>query len=142
MRKVRWIIQNNLIAENDLNELQNGCKDIGAEFEEVIVIPFSTEIPKFTIDDKVNIYYGATTFMDNIYEQLDKPEGLFYNHETYSMENYIKQWGEHMLNCDAQITSIGDFITYPKLFGKEDEDIFIRPDGDGKEFDGQVGKPL
>jgi hypothetical protein len=89
------------------------------------------------VDDKVNIYYGSTTLMSNIYEQLDKPEGLFYNHETYSMENYIKQWGEHMLNSEGRITTIKKFLAEDN---DPEENFFVRPDGDGKEFDGQVAK--
>jgi hypothetical protein len=50
----------------------------------------SSELPKFTIDEKRNIYYGSTTFMNNIYKLLDKPKGLFYNHETFLMSNYIE----------------------------------------------------
>jgi hypothetical protein len=31
----------------------------------------SSELPKFTIDEKENIYYGSTTFMNNIYKLLE-----------------------------------------------------------------------
>jgi hypothetical protein len=41
--------------------------------------------------------------MNNIYKLLDKHKGLFYNHETFLMSNYIDKWGEYMLNCDAQV---------------------------------------
>jgi hypothetical protein len=137
MNKVRWVIQNNLIAENELKEIQNTCKSIGVEYEEVLVIPFSSELPQFTIDEKENIYYGSTTFMNNIYKLLDKPKGLFYDHETFLMSNYIDKWGEYMLNCDAQVLTIKEFINSNKA---PDDNIFIRPNGDGKEFDGQVIK--
>jgi hypothetical protein len=33
--------------------------------------------------------------MNNIYKLLDKP-GLFYNHETFLMSNYIDKWGEYV----------------------------------------------
>jgi hypothetical protein len=48
--------------------------------------------------------------MNNIYKLLDKPKGLFYNHETFLMSNYIDKWGEYMLNCDAQVLTIKEFI--------------------------------
>jgi hypothetical protein len=35
MNNIRWVIQNNLIAENELKEIQNTCKSIGVEYEEV-----------------------------------------------------------------------------------------------------------
>jgi hypothetical protein len=45
MNNIRWVIQNNLIAENELKEIQNTCKSIGVEYEEVLVVPFSSELP-------------------------------------------------------------------------------------------------
>lgn len=136
MKEVRWVMQNNLISENDVERVKKVCKDLEIEFYEITVLPFSSELPDFPIDNKINIYYGSTTLMNNVYNQL-KPEGLFYNHETFSMENYIKQWGEHMLNSDARITTIKEFLAETH---DPEENFFIRPDGDGKEFDGQVAQ--
>jgi hypothetical protein len=76
MNNIRWVIQNNLIAENELKEIQNTCKSIGVEYEEVLVVPFSSELPQFYHRRKENIYYGSTTFMNNIYKLLDKPKGF------------------------------------------------------------------
>lgn len=138
MKKVRWILQNNLISENDIRQFQDACEELGIEYVEVTIIPFSKELPEFPLDDDhENIYYGSTTFMNNIYEQL-KPKGLFYNHETFSMENYMDKWGEHMLNCDAEVMTVEEFINQ-KPIGHQ-LTMFIRPDGDGKEFDGQAGE--
>jgi hypothetical protein len=53
------------------------------------------------------------------------------------MSNYIDKWGEYMLNCDAQVLTIKEFINSNK---DPNVNIFIRPNGDGKEFDGQVIK--
>lgn len=132
---IRWVIQDNLIAEKDLVNMYNILDDEGIEYEEVKVIPFSDELPEFTIDDKTNIYYGSTTFMNNLYKQLDKPEGLFFNHETFTMGNYIKEYGEYMLNSEAKVMPLSDVV---KTYGNSEENWFFRPDGDGKEFDGQV----
>ena len=70
--KTRWVIQNNLISENDLNQMQQTFKDIGVDYQEVLIIPFSSELPDIIIDEKINIYYGSTTFMDNLYNKLNK----------------------------------------------------------------------
>ena len=32
MKNIRWVLQNNLIAENDRAQLQEACKEIGVEF--------------------------------------------------------------------------------------------------------------
>jgi hypothetical protein len=138
MKKVRWIIQDNLIAENDRNQFQEACDKLGIAHVEVIVVPFSKDLPEFPIDDEYeNIYYGSTTFMNNLYDKLKSPVGLFYNHETFSMENYINQWGEYMLNCDAKIMAVSEFLNLEKF--DTESTVFLRPDGDGKEFDGQTG---
>tara|TARA_R110000851_G_scaffold319347_1_gene483658 strand:- start:2194 stop:3315 length:1122 start_codon:yes stop_codon:yes gene_type:complete len=137
MRKPRWIIQKNLISENDRNELQEALESLGIAHFETIVTPFSEDLPNFPIDAQhENIYYGSTTFMNNLYKKL-RPTGLFYNHKTFSMQNYMDKWGEHMFNFGAEFTTISQFIK-----NTEDDDktnVFIRPDGDGKEFDGTVG---
>lgn len=135
MKQVRWIIQNNLIAENDLKEIQNSCKDMNVEFEEIIVVPFSSEIPEFTKDNKTNVYYGSTTLMYNIYHQLGKPPGLFFNEDTFSIENYIKVWGKYMLNSDAKVTTFKEFALENHV---DDSLWFIRPDADDKSFNGDV----
>lgn len=135
MKNIRWIIQNNLIAENDLKQLQKACVDIGADFEEIIVVPFSSEIPKFTNDDKTNIYYGATTLINNIYQQFNNPKGVFFDDKTFSMENYLHVWGEHMLSSEAKKTTFKEFWTenHP-----DDSLWFVRPDADDKSFNGEV----
>ena len=129
----KWIIQENLIAENDLNEIQNACTKLDVPFEEVKVIPFSPDLPDFQVDPD-NIYYGSTTFMDNIYQELS-PRGLFFNDKTFSMKNYIKQWGSHMLSSEAEVMPFGEFM-------EKDHDPesqwFLRPDADSKAFAGIV----
>jgi hypothetical protein len=135
MKKVRWIIQNNLIAENDLQAIQKACVDINVEFESILVIPFTEELPEFTIDDAVNIYYGSTTLMNNIYRTLNKPEGLFYDQDKFSMLNYMNIWDKHMLNSDATVTTLDEFS---KRDYKNESLWFVRPDADDKSFDGSV----
>jgi hypothetical protein len=138
MKKVRWIIQDNLIAENDRNQFQQACDELGIAHYEVKVIPFSDELPEFPVDDEYeNIYYGSTSFINNIYEKFDAPAGVFYDHKTFSIENYINQWGEYMLNAEADVMTVQEFINKEPL-GHE-LTMFLRPDGDGKEFDGQAG---
>ena len=136
MKKIRWVIQNNLSAEGgDFDKLTKACKDFDIESEGIQVIPFSAELPEFSKDDKINIYYGATTLMYNIYHQLDKPVGLFFDEETFSMENYMKIWGKYMLNSDAKITTFNKFTSE----SHDDESLwFIRPDADDKSFNGVI----
>jgi hypothetical protein len=134
--EIRWVIQNNLIAEREINLMRESCLKHNIEIEEVFVSPMVKTMPAFTLDDKLNVYYGSTTFMYNLHEQLN-PKGLFYDDETFSMENYLNKWGEYMLNSEAEILTVGEFFEVEK---PEEENIFIRPDSDSKLFDGQVAK--
>jgi hypothetical protein len=134
--KIRWVIQNNLIAENELNQLQEACNDANAEFEEVLIIPFAYDLPKFKHDSN-NVYYGSTTFMNNIYREL-KPKGLFYDADRFSMSNYFNKWGNHMLNNGATVSTVAELLDSDSEYHTSNEVRFVRPDGDGKEFDGQT----
>lgn len=129
----RFIIQNNLLAENDLRQMQSVCERNHIPYEDVTVIPFTKELPKFTID-KDNIYYGSTTFINNVYEQL-KPKGVFFDPDKFLMSNYVKQWGEHMLNDQATFTTLSKLVDEPY---DDNDEFFIRPNADNKAFEGQV----
>tara|TARA_R110000851_G_scaffold47424_2_gene115173 strand:- start:17813 stop:18622 length:810 start_codon:yes stop_codon:yes gene_type:complete len=137
---IRLVMQNNLISENDLGQVQQACLEAGAEVQEIIITPFSEDIPEFTYNRK-NLYYGSTTLMYNIYNQLRKPLGLFYDHEKYLMSEYLHIWGDRMLNSNGLLMRLWiffeEFDSYKGKFGNGK--LFIRPNGDGKEFDGQVG---
>lgn len=129
----RFVIQNNLISENDVKQIQNSCKKLGIQFEEVVVIPFTKELPRFTLDEN-NIYYGSTTFINNVYEKL-QPKGIFFDPDKFLMSNYVKQWGEHMLNDRPTFTTLKNLVNDPY---EDSDEFFIRPDSDNKAFEGQV----
>ncbi len=73
--------------------------------------------------------------MNRLYEQYDQPLGLFYNKETFSMENYLTQWGDYLLSSEAQFMTFEAFATakYPT-----EQQFFMRPDADSKAFAGTV----
>lgn len=135
MREIRWVIQNNNIAENELGQIQQTCKEIGVEYQEVLVIPFSPDLSDITLDHKTNIYYGSTTLMYNVYHKLNQPIGLFFDDKRFSMENYMSIWKDHMLNAEGKITTFKEFSNEDI---SDDELFFIRPDADDKSFAGGV----
>jgi hypothetical protein len=134
---IRLVMQNNLISENDLGQIQQACKEAGAEVQEIRVVPFSEDIPEFTYNRK-NLYYGSTTLMYNIHYQFRNPIGLFYN-ENFNMEAYLRHWDVFMFNYDVDIITVGDFLNNDTFYEQHHDKMFVRPNGDGKEFDGQVG---
>ena len=135
MKKVRWVVQNNLIAENDRNQMKTACEELGVLYEGTHVVPFSYGLSKFTIDEHINIYYGSTTFIGNIMlTDLDKT-GIFSDDENFLMSNYLEKWGDHMLSSEARVLPYGNFIT--ENHNVKDQ-FFVRPNGDSKLFDGEV----
>lgn len=135
-KKVRWVVQSNLIAENDVEVMGQAFMDLGIEVFWIDVIPFEESLPKFPIDDKINIYYGSTTLINNVYKALDNPIGIFFN-EEFSIENYMSKdvWRDKMLNSDAIVTTLAQFSEMPYPDGAH---FFIRPDADDKSFAGEV----
>lgn len=140
--KPRWIIQKNDIADQDLQELQDILKSLDIDYCLITYIPFSTDIPDFPIDDEhENIYYGGTSMIENIRKKYN-PKGIFFNPDTFSMEVYLEKWKGHMLNDGAKIFTIKEYLAdYGKNYSQDMRNYFFRPNGDGKEFDGQIGNP-
>ncbi len=131
----RFIIQKNLLAENDINQIQQICKNNLIPFEDVFVIPFVDDLPEFTIDEIENFYYGSTSFITKVYQKY-KPKGIFFNPDTFLISNYIDKWKDHMLNSNAEITTLEDFLNKKSYL--DDKQFFVRPNADDKSFDGNV----
>lgn len=135
MRKykdIQWVIQKNLIYEGDLNTLKESIRNIGVDFVEVEVMPFTPDIPFFPTE-KRSIFYGSVTLNNLIFNKLNE-KGLFFNN-NFSMENYFNHWKEHMLNYGALITTFKDLM---KMNYDPDKLLFIRPDDDTKSFAGEL----
>lgn len=132
---VRWVVQSNLLAESDIDNLRDACEKCGAEFESVEVVPFSDDIPSFTVDHKENVYYGSTTFIERVDNALKFPKGVFFCSKTFQMENYISKWGVHMLNAEAKVTTLEECLSFEGAFESR---VFVRPNADDKSFAGEV----
>ena len=135
--KIQWIVQNNLTKPELMEDLKGACKKLEVDHIEVKVVPFSSELPEFP-ENKDSIYYGSTTMMYNVYKRHKNSfynPGLFFDEYTFTMENYFKQWGKHMLNYDAGITTFRELMT--KEYAS-DHLLFIRPNDDSKSFAGEV----
>ena len=68
-KDIQWVIQKNLIYEGDLNTLKESINNIGVDFVEVEVMPFTPDIPFFPTE-KRSIFYGSVTLNNLIYEKL------------------------------------------------------------------------
>ncbi|WP_299454882.1 ATP-grasp domain-containing protein [uncultured Microscilla sp.] len=136
MKKIRWIVQKNNYATADRDKIIAACQQLQLPYELVQVIPFATTLPVFSIDKHhENIYYGSTTMMERVYNDLGQPAGLFYDETTFTMGNYINQWKASMLSSE------GEVFTFEQFRGRDypsDARFFIRPNADSKAFAGMV----
>ena len=138
MNTITWVVQNNLIYEKDLANLENAISRVGAKLDSVRIVPFSDELPEFLRNDS-NIFYGSTTFMNNVYAKYGKnARGLFYDDKEFSMENYMEKWGREMLSYGAKFMTFDEFVNSPDM--DPEQDWFVRPDADSKSFAGDVIK--
>jgi hypothetical protein len=132
---IQWVVQRNLTGKNEFDALQQACEAEGIPFTALHIIPFSTSLPAFDRSRKT-IMYGSTTFNLLALQDVELRSGVFFDEQSFSIENYMAKWGRHLLNYDATVT------TFRKLMeGQQyapDKLLFIRPDDDSKAFAGQV----
>ncbi|MBN9385453.1 MAG: ATP-grasp domain-containing protein [Chitinophagaceae bacterium] len=133
---VQWVVQKNLTNYNDFSALENACRQLKIPFVGIDIIPFSDELPSFDRKFK-SVFYGSTTFNKLAYSSSELNGGVFFDPATFSIERYICEWGEHMLNHGAVVTTFEELM---QADYDPEKMLFIRPDDDGKSFAGEVLK--
>jgi len=133
MKKIHWVLQNNLIRTSVFNEIKNALLADGISFEEVKVIPFSNELPTIGKPDSFNIYYGSTTLILNAYSNEQTKKGIFYDKELFSFKTYFDKWQSNMLNFDSEILTLNQIVK-----SITQGQWFLRPIYDDKSFSGRV----
>jgi hypothetical protein len=135
LENIQWVVQRNLTGSNDFNEIRRACELLNIPFVPLDIIPFSPSLPSF---DKTrrSIIYGSTTFYNLALNDPSLKEGIFFNEQSFSIENYIKEWGAHMLNYNARITTFQDLLENKNY--SADQLLFIRPNDDNKSFAGEI----
>ncbi|NBD27201.1 ATP-grasp domain-containing protein [Paenibacillus glycinis] len=137
MKKVKWILQHNLINEDLLKQLTESILSNDGIVEEIRIIPFSDEM-SFAgdiQDEDIIVLYGSTTLLLNAYKNEKLRRGLFFNPSSFQMDNYNQYWKEHMLNFDSAILSPDELMETTKY---DDGNYFIHPNEDTKLFTGGV----
>ena len=133
---VKWIVQSNLtsmVETADNTKIETICKKHGLDYEGIKVIPFSGDIPDF--DQSVpTTFYGGTGWINNIYNKHPNHKGIFFNPDSV-FTYWIKKYGEKALNCGAIETTFADIIDAKY---QDDEQLFVRPVSDQKDFNGGV----
>ena len=125
MIKPIWAVQTNLNSHT-ASLFDSACMKNGNEFIPFFSRAFSDEIPDNIPTENVLIY-GSTRLV-SLLEKSSK-----YNPGVVSItDDYLKKWDkDFLLNSDNVIQDISEVHL-------GNESLFIRPQGDNKEFDGAV----
>ena len=124
-----WVIQENIGNEGKFVSLIDNIEKFGQRITLVKVVPFVGEIiPDIDTDDSV-ICFG-TYSMRKLAERKRWTPGV-YDIEWFPYQRLIDALGDSVLNHDATFGNFGDILP------TEDE-FFIRPTHDGKEFAGKL----
>jgi ATP-grasp domain, R2K clade family 3 len=134
-KSIQWVVQRNLTSQSDFEELKSSCLKIGVTFIELNIIPFTGQLPEFD-RSRNSIIYGSTTFCGLAFEDAHLKNGLFFDPQIFSIENYIEKWGRYMLNYEASISTFKELIDCNNY--NSDKLLFIRPNDDSKSFAGEV----
>lgn len=131
---IKWVIQNNLINKEDSKTIQDICIKHNYDCELVTVIPFDNSVPDIA-NDKLTIFYGATNFINNIYESNKWNPGTFFNKNNFTMKATLDHYKGNMLNSESVLTTLSEFSQERHSNTKQ---FFVRPNKDLKEFNGSV----
>lgn len=132
---IHWILQTNLIKPDVLQRIRMSLDLDGIGYDEVKIIPFADALPPVRYPDRFNVFYGSTTLIMNVARDKRLSAGVFYDPRTFNIANYLRHWGDRMLNHDSQITTFPAFAT---RLHDEDSEWFLRPNEDNKAFSGTV----
>ncbi|WP_425422259.1 ATP-grasp domain-containing protein [Phaeodactylibacter xiamenensis] len=132
---INWILQKNLTKPEIIERIKSALNGENEIWEEVEIIPFSSEIPEVENKDSFKVIYGSTTFMLNAFENEDLKEGVFFDPIKFRMTNYVDKWKDKVLNSDGRLMKFGEL---GDLESEHKKEWFIRPNNDGKEFSGKV----
>ena len=77
-KNIQWVVQRNLTSIADFDGMRSACADIGVNFVELDIIPFSTDLPSFD-RSLVSIIYGSTTFNALAYKDASLKKGIFFD---------------------------------------------------------------
>jgi hypothetical protein len=131
---VLWVVQSNLGNTETHDSIQEICRRNGFGFQSVTVVPFANELPDLSYAGPV-LFYGATQWIRKIATAKKWTPGVFFDEESFTVSRCIEEWHYEMANHDAAILPIGDV---DRLALPQDQLLFVRPNGDFKEFAGEI----
>lgn len=136
---VSWVIQSNLLNDTQITAVWYAAKEAGCDTYEAVIVPFQDELGNeddlIHLTDKI-IPYGSCKLTK--ISTLKGWKGNCYNPETFRADVW-NAMRDDMLNSDLVIMEVKDTVEFFKDTD-EDEEWFIRPVMDLKEFNGTVAQ--
>lgn len=130
MRNVQWVVQSNLNSEgSDL--IEKACREIGAIYTPVEIIPFSDTLPDYDRSIPA-IFYGSTTMGRLVFGE----RGYFFDAANFHMQLLSMNYRKLMLNYPYGEYTIEELVEEIPFW--DYNEFFIRPLDDSKSFVGQV----
>lgn len=142
-----WIIQTNLYSEAGHTQLLETLSRAELPYVEVKFLPFThklispdvdlskyddcEDIPEIEIDESGPIMVCGSTLLVMVAKERGWKPGSFIN-ENFEYPKWLEHWEDDLLNSVSVVGKLGE-ITVPW-----ETDIFIRPCGDTKAFNGCV----
>lgn len=142
MNKVTWVVQTNLLDQAQMLAVWNSALELGCEMLEAIVIPFQDEfgneeeLQQLEVSKNCVIPYGSCK-LTRISEERGW-SGNCFDPKTFDMSVWNSR-RDDMLNSKAQFMRVKDTSIFFEGVD-EDEEWFIRPIHDLKQFSGTVAQ--
>lgn len=152
MKKISWAYQVTSLSEIELEKTADSLENIGADFTNFGLIPFSDEISYDEAQNPDNpvVVLGSTKLV-KLWMKGKLPRNwiLFYDSYSFSQINQLNRFlikkeengnpkfpiESYMLNFDACAYQFDAWLYENRTFS---QDMFIRPDYDLKLFNGQI----
>ena len=133
---VTWILERNVFSEKCFDDMVSHMEKNHIPYHVVTIIPFSHEIEGKTPDvEGLVVCYGSIGIHD-LAQRMGWEPGVFHSYNTFNPSTYKVYLGDMFLNNDAirlPLSDVSSFVKASKL-----DEFFIKPDGDRKEFAGEV----
>ena len=134
---VRWVLQANLGAAQDIDALARACRAQGHEVSLARVVPFSDELPQEPTEGPT-LFYGSTRWTALIARSGRWRPGVYFDAQRLRHGRCVQEYGEAMLNADGQLLSVQQVAELALRPQELEQTRFVRPDEDLKEFAGEV----
>ena len=137
-KRPTWVLQADAFSVPEFEALSRAARALGCPVETVRIVPFSHEpvgsIPRI---GGPSIVYGAAGMMNLARAQGWRPGG--WDGPTFSMQRVIEALGPLVLNANAVVTPYSKAADTADALGWDQ--VFVRPDAEGKEFAGSLYTP-